>query len=153
MNPRRRSITFASLDDVMPDVDRLLLGYEQVGNWSLGQICNHVGLGVRSTVEGFPVRAPWLVRKLIAPLVRENIFKTGQMREGIKVPAAVLPKTGLDDRAEAEALRAALKLYMAHTAPMAPHPFFETLSRERWDRFHCIHCAHHLSFVLPRASS
>ena len=33
----RRTLTFARLDDVMPEVDRLLAGYEAIGMWSLGQ--------------------------------------------------------------------------------------------------------------------
>ena len=46
------------------------------------------------------------------------------MPEGLKLPEVVLPKPGLDARAEAEALRAALRLFAAHTGPMADHPFF-----------------------------
>jgi hypothetical protein len=38
----RRELTFASLDDVMPDVERLLAGHVTVGRWTLGQILNHL---------------------------------------------------------------------------------------------------------------
>jgi Protein of unknown function (DUF1569) len=75
------------------------------------------------------------------------------MTEGIKVPEAFLPKPGLDARAEADALRAALRFYAAHTGPLAEHPFFGRISRDEWTRLHCIHCAHHLSFVHPVSTS
>ena len=59
--PERRTLEFARLDDVMPEVDRLLAGHTTVGNWSLGQICNHLSRPRSgSSVEGFGVKAPWL---------------------------------------------------------------------------------------------
>ena len=52
-------------------------------------------------------------------------------------------------RVRPRALRAALRLLSAHTGPLAVHPFGAKFSRTEWERFHCIQCAHHLSFVLP----
>jgi Protein of unknown function (DUF1569) len=75
------------------------------------------------------------------------------MAEGIKIPEAFLPKPGLGAGVQAEALRAALRLYAAHTGPLAEHPFFGRISRDEWTRLHCIHCAHHLSFVHPVSTS
>jgi hypothetical protein len=145
----RRNLSFDSLDRVMPDVDRLLEGHKTVGNWTLGQICNHLAGAVRFSVEGMPFRFPWIMRVAVAPMVKGSLFRTGKMREGIKLPARALPKPGLDDRAETEALRATLNYYAGVTEPLTDHPLFGTLTRDEWDRFHCIHCAHHLSFVLP----
>jgi hypothetical protein len=145
----RRTLTFTRLDEVMPDVDRLLEAHRTAGHWSLGQICNHLSAALQGSIEGFPIRAPWPVRKLIAPFVKRTLFRTGRMAEGIRLPKVALPKPNLDARAEAEALRAALRFYAAHTGPMVEHPFFERLSRDEWTRLHCIHCAHHLSFVHP----
>ncbi|MGE5755043.1 MAG: DUF1569 domain-containing protein [Planctomycetaceae bacterium] len=145
----RRTLTFARLDQVMPDVDRLLEGHETAGRWSLGMICNHLGSAIQGSIAGFPGRAPWLVRKTIAPFAKRKVLRAGRMGEGVKVPEAYLPKPGLDARAEAEALRAALRLYAAHSDPLAEHPLFGRMSRDEWNRLHCIHCAHHLSFVHP----
>jgi hypothetical protein len=147
----RRALSFDSLDQVMPEVDRLLQGHETVGRWSLGQICNHLSKTLIWSVEGFPGRAPWLLRKLVAPRVLRKVLKEGKLPEGAKVPDWVLPRPGLDDRAEAEALRAAIRLYTGHTGPLEPHPFFERLDRAQADRLNCIHCAHHLSFARPVA--
>ena len=49
----RRSLEFASLDHVMPEVDRLLAGHTTTGNWSLGQICNHLNDSFRFSLDGF----------------------------------------------------------------------------------------------------
>jgi hypothetical protein len=149
MKTARRTLTFSSLDRVMPDVDRLLEGHTTVGNWSLGQICNHLTRGFTCTVEGFPERAPWLVRKTVGPLILNRILTTGRFPRGIKLPREYVPKPGVDARAEAEALRAALRLLASHPGPLAEHPLAGSIPRASWDRFHCIHCAHHLSFALP----
>jgi hypothetical protein len=49
---KRRQLAFASLDEVMPDVERLLTGHVTVGRWSLGQICNHLAAALRLTLRG-----------------------------------------------------------------------------------------------------
>jgi len=151
-NPARRELKFASLDQVMPEVDRLLGGYKAVGNWSLGQICSHLTQAIAGSVEGFPGRAPWLLRKTLGPRILRGILKDGKMREGVQLPEDFRPKPGLDDRAEAEALRAAIRIFAAHHGPMAEHPLGATLSRPDWERLHCVHCAHHLSFAIPAAA-
>jgi len=145
----RRDLQLASFDEVMPEVAGLLDGHETVGNWSLGQILNHLAMTLRMSVDGTTLRAPWILRKTVAPFVLRNVFKTGRLREGIKLPESVLPRPGLDARAEAEGLRAALDYYAAAAGPMADHPFFGRMSRADWDRLHLIHIAHHLSFARP----
>jgi hypothetical protein len=147
----RRTLSFASLDRVMPDVDALLEGHRTVGNWTLGQICNHLTIWIQGSIDGFPLMAPWVVRKTIGPIALRKILKDGRIGTGIKVQDVYLPKSDLDDRAEAEALRAALTFFSAHNATFAQHPFFGVLSRDDWTRLHGIHCAHHLSFVWPNA--
>jgi hypothetical protein len=145
----RRALAFASLDEVMPEVDRLLEGHTTVGNWSLGQICSHLARAITGSLEGFPIQAPWLLRKTLGPFYLRKILREGRMAEGIKLPEEVLPKPGLDAHAEAEALRAALLRFADHTGPPALHPFFGRMRRDQWDHLHRIHCAHHLSFALP----
>ncbi|WP_406697701.1 DUF1569 domain-containing protein [Singulisphaera sp. Ch08] len=148
----RRTLSFATLDRVMPDVDRLLEGHETVGNWSLGQICNHLAGAIAGSVEGFPFHAPWIFRKTLGAVSRRRVFKTGRMATGIPLPARYSPKPDLDPRAEAEALRATLRFYAGFQEPLALHPVFGRLTRDEWNQLHAIHCAHHLSFVLPRPS-
>ncbi len=148
-NPARRALTFSSLDQVMPEVDRLLGGYKTVGNWSLGQMCSHLTQAIAGSVDGFPGQAPWLLRKTIGPSIIRGILKHGKMREGVELPEAFRPRSGLDDRAEAEALRAAVRLFAAHQGPMAEHPLGVRLSHADWERLHSVHCAHHLSFAIP----
>ncbi len=125
----RRELKFDSLDQVMADVDRLMSGHHTVGKWTLGQICNHLTIGLVASIDGIDVKVPWPLRKLIAPLVLRRILSTGKMAEGVKVPQPLLPKTAVDARPEVEALRAAIRAFAGHPGPMAEHPFFGGLTR------------------------
>lgn len=149
MPATRRSLSFASVDQVMQEVDRLLAGHTTVGNWSLGQICSHLERAVDGSVTGFAERAPWPLRKTIGPWLLKRILRTGSFPKLIKLPKRYEPRPGSDARTEAEALRAALARYVAHPGPFAWHPLADVNSREMWDQLHCIHCAHHLGFALP----
>ena len=52
MTPGRRKLAFRRLEEIMPDVERLLVGHFTVGRWTLGQICDHLAASFRYSVEG-----------------------------------------------------------------------------------------------------
>ena len=71
------------------------------------------------------------------------------MKAGYPTSKELTPKSGVDDRAEVEALRAAIQVFSGHTGPVAEHPFGGKFTRSDWERLHCAHIAHHLSFLIP----
>jgi hypothetical protein len=154
MKSARRLVTFASLDEVMPEVQRLLRGHTTVGNWSLGQICSHLAQGFHFTIDGFPpeTRLPWLVRQTFGRFILWLILRRGRFVNGMRMPRKWEPVPGVDARAEAESLRAALQRFTAYRGPLANHPLQGPVSRDVWERFHCIHCSHHLCFAVPLES-
>src|SRR6266536_6548521 len=102
---RRRRLAFSGLGEVMPEVKRLLAGHALVGRWTLGQICNHLATAVRLSMDGFPVKAPWLVRRTAGVVLRRVMLGRGWIPERVPVPARTLdPKPGLDAGHEADAL-------------------------------------------------
>lgn len=149
--PDRRELSFAKMDEIMPEVDRLIdRGYTTVGNWSLAQVCHHLSSSILWSMEGYPVAVPWIFRATLGKFFKKLILGSGKMRAGIKVPAAMIPKPDLDLRAEAESLRGAIQVYQSHPDQRVPNPMFGKLTSDEGDRLHCIHAAHHLSFVLPK---
>lgn len=153
MSTHRRSLTFASLDDVIPEIDRLLAGHHTVGRWSLGQIFQHLALAIRLPMEGVPVKFPYLIRRFFGPLCRSLSFRVGWIPEGVRVPAVYLPPPGSMAGAAAEELRTAIERIDSFTGKLDEHPLLGRLSRAGWERFHCLHCAHHLSFAIPEVST
>ncbi len=153
MQAERRKLTFSSLNEVMQEVDRLMSGpYVTVGTWSFDQILKHLTEAITYSVGGYPELAPWLIRKTIGKFIARSILKKGVFPNGIKLPKKFEPKASSDPRAEAEALRAAINYFSGYTGELSLHPLAEKISRDEWTRFHCIHCAHHLGFVVPTAA-
>jgi hypothetical protein len=143
----RRRLEFASLDDVMPEVEQLLAGHRTLGRWTLGQILNHLATAIRITAE-IPASSSEPTRE--QNVLRRRFFHAGQFPEGLEAPLPLLlPQPGLDPRAEANALRRAIVRFASRTGPLPAHPRLGPLTGEEWTRFHCIHCAHHLGFAVP----
>lgn len=151
MNPDRRALQFASLDEILPDVHRLIGGHRTVGSWSLGQICDHLATVNRIFVDtpAEPKPDPAL---RVSDEQKGQVFATGELPEGRPLPGKLIPPELVDAAEGAERLRASLAYYQASpTGPVMDHRLFGSLSREEWDRVICIHCAHHLSFAVPTA--
>jgi hypothetical protein len=149
MNRARRPLRFSTLVEVTADVNALLAGHVTVGRWSLGQICNHLELAIRLPMDGVPVKYPRLVRRLYGPPARTLSFLLGWIPEGVRVPELYLPTTEKQAARESELLRATLQRYNSFIGQFDEHPLLGRMSRKQWDRFHCLHCAHHLSFAIP----
>ena len=146
----RRQLTFASLDDVMPDVEHLLRGHITVGQWTLGQICRHL----TSTFRWLSKRGPDATLPPVPEAIRQRLLSVGRMREGVQAPhPSLLPPPDLDGRTEADILREAITCFASVTDPLPAHPVLGPMTRDEWIRFHCIHCAHHLSFAVPSPDS
>ena len=150
MTPGRRILSYESLDEIMPDVDRLLDGHTTVGNWSLAQICRHLATLMRRLVD-LPASTSHDASQRVGEELKRQFFESGMVPEGIPTSPVLLPADSLNQREEAEELRQAIAHYKASPGPVVPHVLFGYLTRAEWDRFHCIHAAHHLSFAIPQA--
>jgi hypothetical protein len=149
----RRKLRFESHQDVLNDVHALCNGpTRQLGNWSLGEVCQHLAKTVDMSIDGSQMRFPWVLR-MIAPLLRKR-FLSRPMRAGFTVP-----KTGaflLPSAEETAAGLAALEKAVARlgaTSQRKPHALFGTLSRQEWDQLHCRHAEMHLSFIVPETNA
>jgi hypothetical protein len=143
----RRKLDFANLDEVMPEVERLLAGHTTVGGWTLAQICNHLATGIQITLDA-PVRSTQATRE--QDVARRRFFHQSQFPENVQAPLPILvPRADLDSVEQAGLLRAAISRFSACARALPPHPRLGPLSREEWNRFHCMHCAHHLGFAVP----
>jgi hypothetical protein len=148
MTPGRRTLQYQSLDEVMPEVERLLAGHTTVGNWSLAQICRHLATVMRRVVD-LPASTPHDPSKWVGEDQKRQILESGMLPENLPAPPQVVPAETLGEREEAEGLRQAIAYYKASAGPVIPHRLFGPLSKDEWDRLQLIHVAHHLSFAVP----
>jgi hypothetical protein len=147
---KRRPLDFRSEDEVIAELERLERGgYVRAGNWGLGEICQHLCIFIRGSLDGFTgPHPPWYIR-MLAPLFVRRMLKTRRMPEGVKIPAQFRPHPPCDDKAEVEELKQLLIRFRDHSGPLHPSPFGGDLGRDRCRQMHLIHCAHHLSFLHP----
>ncbi len=145
---RRRSLAFNDLSQVVPEVRGLLNCRRTVGQWTLAQICRHLADTVNASMDGFDMRRHRLKRRLCGKLLLRLTFRYG-IPAGYTVDPALSPPEDADlDQALAD-LKRAIARYQTHQGRLHPHPLFGRLSRPMWDRLHCFHCGHHLSFAIP----
>jgi hypothetical protein len=151
----RRTVCYASLDDVLADAERLVRARaETTGNWSLDQILGHLAVAMEKSMDGLPGRLPWYVRLIGRYVMKRRILKHG-MQPGFKLPAEAekwaVPAPGGDAEAALEGLRRAVGR-LKSTSTRCPHPVFGPMPASEWDRLHLRHAEMHLSFVKEPGS-
>ena len=149
MTQGRRTLRYGSLDEVMPDVERLLEGHTTVGHWSLAQICRHLATVMRRVVD-LPASTPHDPSRWVGEERKREVLDSGMLPEGLPAPPEIVPGETRGDREEAEGLRQAIAHYRASPGPLIPHRIFGPLTRAEWDQLQLIHVAHHLSFAVPK---
>jgi hypothetical protein len=152
---QRRSIEFATLDEVRADIEALAAGsYVTVGKWSFAQILDHLASSLNCSLDGFPFKASFFVRWFVAPMIKNSIL-TREMKPGFKLPKKFSSYLPTEECTMDEALPkvlAAIKRFETEL-PLADHPFFGKMASEEWMNLHVRHAELHMSFVVPTASA
>lgn len=149
----RRRLDFQDFDSLVHEIKTLQdQGYEQLGNWNLTMVCDHVGTGAKTAMDGFPKQGPWYIRKIAGPILIKLMLRQRRMKAGLKVPDWWLPQAVPDDPKKVDDFLRTIARFREFDGPMKPHPFLGKLSREQWRQLVLIHAAHHLSFLRPDAS-
>lgn len=147
----RRLLRFDSYSDVLSRAE-LLVAVEAVplGNWTLGQILDHLALSMHASVDGLAVDVAWWRQMLFRARYRRQLL-SGPMPAGLSLPAEIADLL-LPERVSAEeglaALREAIERLSFETE-RARHPLLGEMSLDEWDSFHLRHAELHLSFALP----
>jgi hypothetical protein len=145
----RRQLRFSSYDEMLADVDTLAAHpCRQLGNWSLGEICDHLAKAMDMAVDGPPFTPPWYVR-LIGPFFKSR-FLRGPMPSGFQLPknASRLTPAPTAVPEGVARLKNAVDRICANSE-RAAHGVFGRLTREEWDQLMLRHCEMHLGFLVP----
>jgi hypothetical protein len=146
----RRAVDYATLEEVVADAERLGAGPSRtLGNWSAGQIYQHLATVYNGSIDGFAYAFPWPLR-LLAKAFKGKLLG-GPMPAGLQVPAAfakeVMPVPTSTEEGLA-ALRDAVARLKSEPR-RARHPILGDFTREGWDRIHLKHANLHMSFLAP----
>jgi hypothetical protein len=145
---RRRSLSFADLSQIVPNVQRIRGADRTVGRWTLGQICTHLANSFHGSIDGLDLSRHRFKRFFFSRQLLRYTFRYG-IPASYRVDPGIEPQSDVDPDEAIEELTRAIERYRNHHGPLEAHPLFGKMPREAWDRVHCIHCAHHLSFVVP----
>ncbi len=151
---RRRLVSYATFEDLRRELDAIEAAHAKgalvaLGNHTPGAILAHVALGMRSSFEGFPTRAPLWIR-VLGPLVKHRVlsrpfvpgFKLSRNVDAKVWDSSVTFEDGMMQ------LRKQLERVSAPGArPTAPHPFFGPLTPDEWRAYQLRHAELHLSFL------
>jgi hypothetical protein len=148
----RRTLRFNSLEDILADVEQLIKAREirTRGNWSAGQVVQHLAITTNKSIDGFNFRVPWPIR-LVLPLLLKRRFLTQTMSAGFNLSGKaeaemVSPPIGLEEAARN--FREAVARLQTESK-REPHPAIGKLTAEEWEQLHCRHSELHLSFLVP----
>ncbi|TWU54367.1 hypothetical protein Poly51_30840 [Rubripirellula tenax] len=150
--PERRDLQFNSLDEAVADATNLAGGATRTtGKHSFGQILEHLALTHDMATGKITPPRPPLIMRLVMPVMK-HIILNGPVKPGFKLPqdaeSFFWPAGDVDVQQALTHLRESVENYKSN-GPLAKHPIFGTLSREKVDFLNCSHCAMHLSFVHP----
>ncbi len=145
----RREVSFANLDEVVAFAEHAVQSNaETIGNWSLGQILEHVATVMEKSIDGFDIKPALQVRLLGRWFLKNRFLKQG-MPPGfqLKGPAAkeLLPPE-VDPQAALDHLRRAAERLKTETRREV-HPFFGKLDQAESNRINCRHAELHMSFI------
>jgi len=150
----RRQLRFDSLDDIAMEVERLAgsKGVRAMGNWSSGQVLQHLATTMENSIDGFQGSVPAPVRLFLRLFMRRR-FITKPMPPGFKLPVSagnLLPAPTSWDRALTNFRRAMQRVKTE--ARRSPHPAFGPMTVDEWNQIHCRHSELHLSFLVADES-
>jgi hypothetical protein len=150
--PERRSLSYSTFDEIADDVRRLRRdGYVKAGQWSLPQACHHLNQSLQWSMRPGPFPPDTPEQQASTPRLQQ-IMASGQLPIGIQAPDHMQPPPNASDAVIDEFL-ATLKRYGEHPGELAPHRLFGRRSRDELRQLVRIHCAHHLSHLVPAANA
>lgn len=149
----RRTVRYSTLSDITDDAEQLLSNHHTVGNWTFGQICQHLARTMHCSFDGFGFKAPWFARWFIAPFVKNSLL-IKPLRPGFKLPErgkAILPDENVSNETGLQQLKAAIERF-SHETPTAPHPFLGQMASEEIVQLQLRHAEMHMSFIVPNSN-
>jgi hypothetical protein len=158
MSSERRELKFDNLDQVSEELNRLCEGgYTQTGNWNLSQICGHCHDWMRYSLDGYPKAPPpirlvlWLMKVTVGRRQFDAVVNNGFKAKLPTMPETVPNADAESDAAAVEQLTKTINRLKASKGPIVPSPLYGPLNYGEAVQLQLAHCAHHLSFLNPKA--
>jgi len=148
----RRKPKFESYEDIIREIEELeKIGYSRLGNWSLGQICEHLGFYFKGSLEGFEFKAPWIIRILVGKPFRWWLMRREGYPDNSQTVPQSVPPENVDDHEAVMKIKELLSR-LSSAKELHPSGLFGELTLDQWRMMHLHHAGHHLGFLVPNKS-
>lgn len=148
--PQRRTLKFETLDAMLEDARQVVTHpHVTVGNWTEGQILDHLTRTIDCGFDGFGFQAPLWIRLFIKPFRNSVLVKP--MKSGYRLPQQAVNLQPESDVPSDEALsRFESSVERLKTEdPLQLHPFMGRLTPVEYRLLNLRHGELHLSFIVP----
>ena len=143
----RRQVHYSSMDKLLADAERCSNGsVRSLGNWSPGQIFEHLARSMDTSIDGSDFSVPTPLRWLMTLLMKRRFLKKG-IPAGFKAPAVQIADDSITTEVGLTSLRTAIAR-QENESERAIHPGFGYIGREGWNDFHLRHAEMHMSFLV-----
>ena len=144
----RREVRYESLDDLLADAKRFAGSQvRRLGNWSPGQIYEHLARSMNASIDGFNFSFPAPLRWFMSLLMKKKMLYQS-IPAGFPSKPAFVAEDAITDETGLANLEASIDR-QKHDTSRAIHPGFGQLTREEWEAFHLRHAEMHMSFLVP----
>lgn len=149
-----RKLRFTSIADLRAEVERVAAAertgmLRRSGNWTVGQVFNHLATWMEFGWKPCPIRPPFFIRWIVKG--RKAKYLNEGMPAGVRIPRVEGGTLGT----EPATLEDGLRRYMAaidrteREAPMEPSPIFGPLTHQEFINGQLRHAELHLGFLHP----
>lgn len=149
----RRKVRFSDLDEILVAAEELSVASQvrQLGNWTMGQIFEHLAKSLHSSIDESKAVVSWRIRTiafLLRPIVLRFGLPSGVSIENSSSVAAdeFLPSDTTSTKSGLRLMREAITRVQS-SRMVARHNLFGKLSHKQWTQLHCRHAELHMSFL------
>ncbi len=145
----RRAVKYASLDELLADARRFSeIEFQKLGNWSPGQIYEHLARTMNCSLDGFDMTFPAPLRWIMSLFMKKRMLYKS-IPAGFKSTAKMVASDSIATETGLANLEQAIHRHQGNPTYVL-HPGFGKLTPEEWIAFHLRHAEMHMSFLIPQ---
>ncbi len=149
---QRRKLRFETIEAALAEARRVAALEEAgqaecLGNWTVGQILNHVGAWAEFAYAPNPIKAPWFV-KVVARMMKGRFLNKG-LPAGGRIPRVPGGTLATERVGAAEGLARMERAFtrLEREVPTQPSPVFGKMTQEEAIKLNLRHAELHLGFI------